>query len=101
MHKYLLAQQRNMQHERPIACAGSGGNIMTRFVNQTGQMFPRSGIGAFPKMSVGGAGGDVNCFGGEQSKDPEYLSLKVDIEWPGTKSSAAVRSASLPQSVAC
>jgi hypothetical protein len=90
-----------MQHERPTACAGSGGNITIRFVNKNGQVSPMSVIGAFPGKSAGGAGGDVNCFGGEQSKDPEYLSLKVDIEWPGTKSSAAVRSASLPQSVAC
>jgi hypothetical protein len=55
---------------------------MTRFINQTGQVFPRSGIGAFPKMSAGGAGGGgINCTGGEQSKNPESRSLMVGSEW--------------------
>ena len=59
--------------DRPRGCAGSGGTIVARFVNQTAQVVANAGIGAFPRRSVGGAGGDANCLGGEQCITTQLL----------------------------
>ena len=45
--------------------AGFGGYITTRFVHNTANLTTLSTIGPYPKTARGGAGGDVDCRGGE------------------------------------
>ncbi|BDA44441.1 hypothetical protein COCOBI_05-6250 [Coccomyxa sp. Obi] len=44
---------------------GSGGNILARFVNQTGRVDAKAAVGVYPKRASGGAPGgkDVGCKG--------------------------------------